>query len=341
MPLWMRMDGWSREQEGSCVCKISREARDPCTAVRVTVSAPGSSRRVSSSPPPNSLFCSHHMIQSTPAPKFLQKAHSLTDLEGISPSRKFLWCDTLAQRTTELLIDVCSECTLFHLVCCQHRQLPDHKTRPCHHYPALFVHGACAEEGEIGATAGVGGLFGGKPESRWSMRVGDELDAEGPRTAQRAELLAALAGLERFAASVATCPLALGKKLHVHPECVVVSDSEYLVTGVTEWFPTWRVRRVSLAASGFVAVMLILYFEQSHGWKNSKRQMPANLDLFHRIDKAVTELEGRHIKVGFWRVSRKVCVPPSGTLLPSFTRSKLSFRFPRSTPWLKCWRRKA
>lgn len=62
----------------------------------------------------------------------------------------------------------------------------------------------------------------------WSIPVDDDIDPGVPRTSQRAELLAAIEGL---------------KKLHnvARNNMVVVSDSEYVVKGITEWFPSWRV----------------------------------------------------------------------------------------------------
>ena len=109
----------------------------------------------------------------------------------------------------------------------------------------VFTDGACSNNGLVNARAGLGITLGGDEEYSWSISVNDTIDPGAPRTNQRAELLAAIEGL---------------KKLNVAGECngkpakhhnnedfyrstyIVVTDSEYVVKGITEWLPSWRVR---------------------------------------------------------------------------------------------------
>lgn len=82
----------------------------------------------------------------------------------------------------------------------------------------------------------------------------DAVDPVGPRTSQRAELLAAIEGLKQLETSNR---LRKGDSLHkpprrdtdtLGPTYIVVADSEYVVKGITEWFPTWRVKNWRTAA---------------------------------------------------------------------------------------------
>ena len=59
----------------------------------------------------------------------------------------------------------------------------------------------------------------------------DAVDPDAVRTNQRAELLAAIEGLKK---------LEENRFEPVHT-CIVITDSAYVVKGITEWFPTWRV----------------------------------------------------------------------------------------------------
>ncbi|KIJ59768.1 hypothetical protein HYDPIDRAFT_43798 [Hydnomerulius pinastri MD-312] len=64
---------------------------------------------------------------------------------------------------------------------------------------------------------------------------------------------------------------------------IIVSDSEYLVLGMTEWLPAWK----------------------ENGWRAS-RGRPKNLDLFQKLDAEIELLERLHdVKVGFLHVGRE------------------------------------
>lgn len=69
------------------------------------------------------------------------------------------------------------------------------KGKPCHHFRLIFTDGACRLNGQVGATAGIGLALGGRTSSQQAIPITTSLDPNQKRTSQRAELLAALAGL--------------------------------------------------------------------------------------------------------------------------------------------------
>ena len=173
--------------------------------------------------------------------------------------RKFTFCPTLAGYDLEYLITQCPACTRFFAACCHHntfggdRVVPNKK--PCHHFQLVFIDGACSNNGQDDAKAGLGMTIGDDEEYRWSIAVEDAVDPDGPRTNQRAELLAAIEGLKRLEIvnRIQAIDEAMGKRDSHHKLArrhtddprspyIVVADSEYVVKGITEWFPTWRVR---------------------------------------------------------------------------------------------------
>jgi ribonuclease HI len=91
--------------------------------------------------------------------------------------------------------------------------------------------------------------IGDDEEYCWSITVEDPVDPDGPRTNQRAELLATIEGLKQLenVNRIQAIDEAMGKGDSHHTNNlrsthIVVADSEYVVKGITEWFPTWRVR---------------------------------------------------------------------------------------------------
>lgn len=69
----------------------------------------------------------------------------------------------------------------------------------------------------------------------WS--IDDETD-KGPRTSQRAELLAALMGLLSLRVLDGTCHSSSGHGDGRPKEWIIATDSEYVVKGMAEWLPT-------------------------------------------------------------------------------------------------------
>ncbi|THU84680.1 ribonuclease H-like protein, partial [Dendrothele bispora CBS 962.96] len=101
------------------------------------------------------------------------------------------------------------------------------------------------------------------------------------RTSQRAELLGVLAGLDMFTT------LDMEERLEGDREdygWVICTDSEYVVKGITEYYPAWR----------------------ANDWmRSNSNEPPANLDLFHKLDATLRNMEERRISVGFWRIPRE------------------------------------
>lgn len=58
-------------------------------------------------------------------------------------------------------------------------------------------------------------------------------------------------------------------------EVEVISDSQYVVKGVTEWMPGWKKR----------------------GWKNSANKVVENLDLWKEVNTLIQELGERNIRI--------------------------------------------
>jgi ribonuclease HI len=103
-----------------------------------------------------------------------------------------------------------------------------------------------------------GSCLGPAGPGGWAALI-DRLDARGrvvdravltgresPSTNNRMELAGAIAALARFPALPAT----------------IVSDSRYLVIGITQWVGPWRMR----------------------GWKNGRGRRVANRDLWRELD---------------------------------------------------------
>lgn len=93
-----------------------------------------------------------------------------------------------------------------------------------------------------------------------SGRVVDETERTGSSrhaTNNRAELAAAINGL-RFST-----------RHHPGVPVTIISDSQYLVNGFTEWLPAWKAK----------------------GWRKSNGKMAGNKDLWEQLEKAVEGLD--------------------------------------------------
>lgn len=157
--------------------------------------------------------------------------------EGVI-ARRLTFCPRLQGWPIHRLIRKCPDCKDFVLHCCACEKSYETDIRPCHHYRLVFTDGACLSNGQFGAAAGVGVAVGEDERSQLAKPVDDELDAFPKRTSQRAELLAALEGL-RFITMIDH----LNSKKHTtdSKEWVITTDSEYVVKGMTEWLPAWKV----------------------------------------------------------------------------------------------------
>ena len=104
-----------------------------------------------------------------------------------------------------------------------------------------FIKWATADSGTQ-CCIGIGVVLGkiGRGIDSFAYAVTEKMDPGQRRTSQRAELLAALAGVRR----------SMHADVHdyddyndaVPKERIIVTDSEYVVRGITEWLPQWKVR---------------------------------------------------------------------------------------------------
>ncbi|KAG6829999.1 hypothetical protein H0H92_002690 [Tricholoma furcatifolium] len=154
----------------------------------------------------------------------------------------------------------------------------------------VLTDGACSGNGEENARAGLGIALGSDERMWLSIPVDHEIDGNARRTSQRAELLAAIYGLKfLYETRDPDEPTCKDGRKRGHSSAMdslkfaVATDSEYVVKGITQWFPTWR----------------------ENGWRNSQGRLPANLDLFKRLDDLATEIERFGYKVGFWHINRE------------------------------------
>ncbi|KAJ7160190.1 ribonuclease H-like domain-containing protein [Mycena filopes] len=206
------------------------------------------------------------------------------DQDPNTPERLFAFCPTICNEyDLASRIASCDYCSRFFAQCCEHPPGLGPGSAPvCHHRAVVYVDGACARNGQPGARSG----------------IGCAMDPGAVRTSQRAELLAALQGLEFV--------LGLKPKYHVgsrahlsssdtRREYVIVADSEYVVKGITEWVPQWKACAPSTKLS------------ENH-WRTRQGRVPGNGDLFLRLDGAVLSISGTYerqgVKIQFLHVPR-------------------------------------
>jgi ribonuclease HI len=220
--------------------------------------------------------------------------------QGITDRRMAFCPGLLGKYDTGRLITSCRDCGRFVARCC-----PDDGSIPiCHHYRLVFTDGSCIGNGELNAQAGIGIAIGkiGVGEDQWSIPVDDTIDSNTKRTSQRAELLAAIESLRLASAADEPTHPNRGHSRGQKRSLVIVSDSEYVVKGMTEWLPTWKVW--SPFEMRFEDTWLIN--QQNNSWRTSRGTVPSNLDLFRKLDSVVSDLESNHnTEVGFWHVSRE------------------------------------
>jgi ribonuclease HI len=169
------------------------------------------------------------------------------------PNRLADPCPTREPFTPAQNIRQCHDsCGGFFRYCCQHD--PDHEeenlARTCHQFRIIMTDGACSSNGQVGAVSGLGVVGGVDKEEKWSIHITDEVDptGNGKRTSQRAELLGAIYGIMMlrkveidFADHLRVNRYISGEDRKARRKCIVTTDSEYVVKGMTEWMPKWRV----------------------------------------------------------------------------------------------------
>ncbi|KAL8893836.1 MAG: hypothetical protein Q9192_004876 [Flavoplaca navasiana] len=127
--------------------------------------------------------------------------------------------------------------------------------------------------------AGIGVAMGTVEKWQYANPITTTVDHGQRRTSQRAELLAALSGLQLMVAIVQLNEPGNDEE----KSWVIATDSEYVVKGMTKWLPAWKNNKL----------------------RNSRNAKPANLDLFLQLDAALSIEEIKGIKVGFWHVPRE------------------------------------
>ena len=107
-----------------------------------------------------------------------------------------------------------------------------------------------------GACSGNPGPGGWGVVLRWGDHERELFGGEPQTTINRMELMAAITALESLTRA---------------SEVVVTTDSTYVLKGITEWVPGWKVR----------------------GWRTSSKQPVKNVDLWQRLDEAVARHDVR------------------------------------------------
>lgn len=203
----------------------------------------------------------------------------MDDTESIDCNRKLAHCPSTANWSVPELIKECPCCSRFMLYCCvcAYNNSRLKGGLPCHHHRIVFTDGACINNGRPEAQAGVGVACGSTNECQLSKPITDMDDNFPRRSSQRAELYAAILGVEFL---YDTHP----EELRGEPkDWVIATDSEYVVKGITEWLPIWR----------------------KNGWRTSKGVEPANLDLFLALDRVLTIYEAKNVTIEFWHIPRE------------------------------------
>ncbi|EGO29251.1 hypothetical protein SERLADRAFT_445080 [Serpula lacrymans var. lacrymans S7.9] len=160
-------------------------------------------------------------------------------------NRRMTFCPYLRSNfDTDELIRHCPDCLRFFAISCSHYRDDREAGTVCHNLRLVFTDGACLGNGREDATAGLGVAIGfeGEDTSQWAIPV-------VTRWIRRAELLAALEGIRKIsevdgpflACSGSNSPRGEHSDGTSPTGWIVVTDSEYVVRGMTEWFPVWKV----------------------------------------------------------------------------------------------------
>ncbi|KAK7533748.1 ribonuclease H-like domain-containing protein [Phyllosticta citribraziliensis] len=142
-----------------------------------------------------------------------------------------------------------------------------------HNLAVVITDGACLRNGQSASRAGIGIVAGSDPSQQFSIpwhRI-DCIPAGLERTSQRAEIFAAMEGLRKAVDVHAHLSWATLEWLRPS-KLILATDSEYVVNGLTEWFPNWK----------------------KHGNKTSRGVRSVNFDLFEQLEATVIELEKNH-----------------------------------------------
>lgn len=97
------------------------------------------------------------------------------------------------------------------------------------------------DNGGSAAKAGVGVAYGNNDGSQLSLSITDEEDDFPVRSNQRAELYAAKLGLDFIAEADKLNSELIENNDNESKAWIIATDSEYVVKGITEWLPVWKV----------------------------------------------------------------------------------------------------
>lgn len=146
----------------------------------------------------------------------------------------------------------------------------------------VYTDGACLNNGQANPTAGCAFVFWPIQGQPYPLKYGTmslRLENEGPKgnfslqTSNRAGLRAVIAALQ--------CRLWYGEGFK---RMVIVTDSEYVIKGATEYVKVW----------------------ENNGWKTSKKLSVKNRDLWTLLLKQVRFFQGKDMAIVFWRVPRQL-----------------------------------
>ena len=172
---------------------------------------------------------------------------SSNDVESSVWNRQVVFCSECDMNIDEQIV-TCPICNDFYLFCCIASHHNEEINKPCHHSRIIFTDGACSQNGQHHAISGIGVAFGQEEGSQFSLPVTEAMDPGRPPTSQRAELLAACTGI-RIIAEVdeddikknTADMLEEGGPPRSVRSWIIASDSLYVVKGMTEWLPDWKV----------------------------------------------------------------------------------------------------
>ncbi|KAI9649927.1 hypothetical protein NHQ30_002512 [Ciborinia camelliae] len=145
----------------------------------------------------------------------------------------------------------------------------------------IFVDGACRGNGQEGARAAFGVYFGDKAPDNDSGFV----DRHLPQTNQVAELFAAIMALDTVMKDLDKDikNRVVGTQGRQLCSILIITDSAYVVDGISEWIYKWKV----------------------NGFKTSTGNPVTNAKLFEELDYRVDRFNRYDVPVWFWHVKRE------------------------------------
>ena len=105
------------------------------------------------------------------------------------------------------------------------------KNKPLEDKIVVWTDGACSNNGKANARGGVGVWFGDNDPRNVSERL------KGKQTNQRAELMAGLRALVILREELSNPS---SSNVNVRPSIEIITDSNYLVQGMTDWVEKWK-----------------------------------------------------------------------------------------------------